>query len=486
MRAFRSKWPLFKSFRGLASILTLLFVSTLPAVCDFWSIANKGQPDTVKLVRQLPPVSARNGRTVSFQPEIAGNSIPTETATILREKISTLLLNSKAGAIQLVDGPADTVIKCIVTGYEPKTIHPGERKVGMKDQKIQTWVGNIEASVHVLDSNGQPIDAANLKHHLENDFVVSEQEQKAVSLTDKRASWRDKVAGGLRAAKGGGASDLVSLAGGGQQIHNALGADSKGGRPPTDIEWRGALIEGLAAKVANRIVPVGQEFVAVLPVDKEFAQIRELAKNNRWGDVQEATEKMSPLAGANEAFRQYMLGLSYEAIAYQEGNKPEQAAELLNKSSKYYDNAHQAKSGEREIFLSQIRVQDSLDHYLEIQHYLQNRAAAAPLVSPGSSQKPAKAVDPSAPDVHGSDNAALIEMVKVGMAENVLVTFVRTAPDPKFDASAGGLLQLGRAKVTPAVIEAVQKRMSKPAAPQAAPRSAPPRSRPVPPSPPLQ
>ncbi len=447
------------------------FFSLFPQLArsDFWSLKDS-HPETVKLVRKLPPVAARNGNTVRFTTEIPSSAIPQETATILRDKIRTLLLNTKSGTIQLVDGPADTVIKCIITGYEPKVARPGQRQVGLQQQQIVTWIGNIEASVQVLDNHDKPIDAANLKHHLENDFIVAQTEEKTATVTDKKASWKDKVANGVKAVKGGNKGDVATVAGGGKGMHDALSPEDKGGRPPTDLEWRNALIEGLAAKVANRIVPVDQEFVAILPLDKDFADAREMAKSSRWGDVQEKTEKMGQLAGAKDAYRLYLLGLSYEATAYRGTANAGEAAELLNKGSKYYDDARKLDPKEREFLLAQIRIQDSLDHYLDIQHYLENRpAATAPSAAvekaPPATQ-PAPAAQPpaggSGPDV--ADNASLIEMARLNIPENVLITYVQTAPDPKFDVSGKGLIQLGRANLSPKVLEAVQKRMAPPAA----------------------
>ena len=84
---------------------------------------------------------------------------------------------------------------------------------------------------------------------------------------------------------------------------------------------------------------------------------------------------MSQLSGSKEAFRLYTLALSYEALAYRDPEHPKEAAELLNKSTKYYDDARKIDGREREFLLAQIRVQDSLDHYLDIQRYIQNRPA---------------------------------------------------------------------------------------------------------------
>ena len=255
----------------------IVFLSLSLAVCfpifaDFWSTINKGQPETVKLVRKLPAVAARNGSTVRFQAEIAGSSIPVETATILREKIRTLLLHSKTGEIQLVDGPADTDIKCVVTSYEPKTVRPGKRQVGTTTQTISTWIGNIGASVQVLDNQDRPIDAANLKNHLENDFVVSQSEAKPAPASNpiikKPPKWLQNVPGASVLTQGNAAGNPASIlrgsSAGASADQSAADAGNKGGRQPTDGEWREALIEGLASKVANRIVPVDDEFVAVL------------------------------------------------------------------------------------------------------------------------------------------------------------------------------------------------------------------------------
>ena len=423
-------------------ILALFVTCTRPAFSDFWSLVNKGQPETTKLTRKLPAVAARNGNTVRFIAEIAG-PFPNDTAVILREKIRTLLLHSKTGEIQLVDGPADTEIKCILTSYEPKVLREGQRQVGTVIQKTETWIGNIGASVQVLDNHNHPLDAANLKHHLENDFVISQ--QNAPSSAQPSSPFGIKVPQiKIKGHSFGNAPTMAAPA--------DAGARGKGGRPPTESEWRESLIEGLAAKVANRIVPVDDEFVAVLPVEKEFAQLRELAKTGHWGNLQEQTEKMGPLSGGNEADRLYMLGLSYEAGAYGDSGQADQAADALTKASKFYTDASQLKPSEREYFLAQLRAQDSLDHYTEIKHFEQSR-------KPSNQVSQAKPSGGSAPKL-GFDNDAVVAMTQQGMDEHIILNFIQNATDPKFDASASGLMELGRERVSANVIGAIQKKMA--------------------------
>jgi len=454
-----------------ASCLILILAVVAPlARPDFWSVAKGEQPASVKLVRKLPAVAARNGNTVHFTAEIAEPSTPAAVLPVLREKVRTLLLSGKAGGIQLVDGPADTTIKCVITGYEPKIVKKGVRQVGNKTLAIETWVGNLRGSVQVLDGRNNPLDGAELKEHLEKDYVTAQNEQAITAVNDKKATKSSKFGSLVNVVRGGpDIGDVTSLGGGGKSLHDSLGPESRTDAQPTDLEWRDQMIEAFAAKVANRIVPVDQEFSAMLPLDKEFSQIREFARNQRWGDVQEQAEKIGQMQGTKEAFRLYLLALSYEAIAYQNADHPENATESLNKSSKYYSDAAGLQPSEHEFLLAQIRARDSLDHYLEIAHYIQNRPAVSSAPSPApavASPVLATSAAPVAPKKDVADNDALIAMAQAGLPDAVLISFIQNTADPRFDVSAGGLVQLAKAKVPASVIQAVQKKMAPASAPQ--------------------
>ena len=189
----------------------------------------------------------RNGKTVNFEPSTAGPSIPAEVATVLREKIRTLLLQGREGGIQLVETKEDTILKCIVNSYEPRVERDNIREIGNQRQALKTLIGNIDASVQVLDSNGDPLDEAILKHHMESDYVNGRQTMQ----TSPAGNW-------LKNSK-----DIVN---------RVLGSGArKTARLPTDQEWSSLLAEGLAYKVANRIVPVDEEFSVPLPRDGDDA-----------------------------------------------------------------------------------------------------------------------------------------------------------------------------------------------------------------------
>jgi hypothetical protein len=435
----------------------LLFVLAALVFCadgraDFWPLKDK-KPETVTLTRRLSPVASRSGTTVQFTVQASGASVPPEAASVLQQRVQTLLLDAKLGDIRIVEqGPADTVIKCTVTGYEPKSTHPNQRQVGLQQESLMTWIGNVEASVQVTDMRDRPIVAANLKYHLENDFVTSEKEQQVAQVNDKKKSWKEKMLGTITAAKGGKLSDLAALVGQQEAVEALTRSQEKGSRPPTDPEWRDALLEGMAVKIASLIVPVNQDFEAIMPTDSAFDQIRTLAKDKRWGDVQEQAEKMAPLQGPNEAYRLYLIGLSHEALGCQNPEHPKDAAEELNKASLYYSDALKVRD-DHELRLANMRVRDSIDHYLQIEHYDSSKSSPHPAVHDDTTSTDTKKSDVA-------DNNALIEMFNSNLPPSILLTYVQTVASPKFDISSRGLMALSNAKIPADIISAVQKRMS--------------------------
>ena len=55
------------------------------------------------------------------------------------------------------------------------------------------------------------------------------------------------------------------------------------------------------------------------------------------------------------------------------------------------------------------------------------------------------------------DNAAVIRMVKAGLAEDIILTAVDSAPERGFDVSPSGLIALAEAAVPKPIIARLQK-----------------------------
>jgi hypothetical protein len=431
---------------GLGAFVALVgFPAGVFALADL-PFGNKPKLEPIKLKSELPAVAAPKGRTVQLVSSVSGKSIESEAADILKEQVRALLLRAKGANFQMVDSGGDTVIKFVVTGYEKKTVQKSTVTKGTATEQVETWIGNMQVSVEVEDHKGNPIEGSNLKYHLEDDFVAARTEGKNDKLSSK-GSKSDMMGHLLSLAHGGSAGEDAKALTGSSTLGGALDANhTKKAGPPTDVEWRDSLIEGMAKRIANEIVPIETDTVIPFPEDKQFAQLRAQAAMNHWGDVKEAAEKLSFQKPSDEGNRLYILGLSYEALAGEDSHAPQQAEDSFNEASKDYRAASKLRPGDRDIQLAELRIEDAIDHYLEVQRY-----------------REAKTVTPPAPEKEASndaDNDAVISMVKAKLPESVILNFIKTAPDPKFDVTQKGLIGLSTGGVSGTLIEAEQSRMS--------------------------
>jgi hypothetical protein len=298
------------------------------------------------LVRKLPPII--NVKDASFRIEASStsNTVPPDVVNTLITKTRGLLLKDRDRSLRLDDTNPNYTLRCKVTGFE---LTQQQRSVGTGNQ-VSNYVfviGTIEATVEVLDSSKGALDSDNLKSHFEREYLV------------------------------GGMGNVFD------RSKNAKG------RVPTPLEQRDLVVEGLAAKVAQHLVSVEEDVEIRLPYPASFKEMQELARRKRWVELQEAAQRMTPPKKKEEddSYRLYMLGLSYEGLAYDKAKSdPEAAKDLLTKAFATYSDAKQKKIKESYFVQPEIRSQESLDSYIAIEHFkklasVANRAAVSPTPS---------------------------------------------------------------------------------------------------------
>jgi tetratricopeptide (TPR) repeat protein len=191
-----------------------------------------------------------------------------------------------------------------------------------------------------------------------------------------------------------------------------------------------------------------------------------LANAGLWNKYLETLEKMQPLAKpADDAYRQYALGVAYEALGYG-ADDTDTTLKYLEQASVHYNNAVDAnpkegyftKGYQSLIFSSKAaeapigRVQSALVQYQKVKEFAE--ATASPSRD-GSGATGAKgALDGPAQDA--VTNASVIEMLRAGLPEDVILTSIESAPRTEFDVSPKGLIQLGEAKASKKVIQRIQ------------------------------
>lgn len=215
--------------------------------------------------------------------------------------------------------------------------------------------------------------------------------------------------------------------------------------------------------IARRITPT-RETIGVLIPKGSLEDVANLAVAGQWNLYLEALERRTPNSKLiDESYRQYALGVAYEALGYA-AEDPAETLKYLEQASSYYNKALETNPGEKfftkaydSLLTSKAaaapleRVQTALANYRKIKNfqeqYASMQAAAQEAVSGG------KALD----QADGMNNAAVIRMARAGLPNEVILKAIETAGKSDFDVSPQGLIALSEAEVDVKIIQRLQE-----------------------------
>lgn len=242
----------------------------------------------------------------------------------------------------------------------------------------------------------------------------------------------------------------------------------------------------LAQRIARRLTPTHEQ-VGVLVPKGSFKELGNLAKSGLWGRYLEALEGRPPFPAArDEAYRQYALGLAYEALGY-ESEEPsitinylEQAALHYNSAiaqnpqEKFFTKAYEGTGIKDEFEASLVRVfggdptrsaprkramaplervQTALEQYQQTVDFAQQLEAGFE-AAVGAKDL---AGEPQGGEGEAVvDNAAIIDMVRAGLDDEIILTTLESAPATRFDTTPQGLIQLAKGQVSSQIIARIQ------------------------------
>ena len=204
---------------GIRSLTIFALLGGILCAQDFRSFWSDNL-ETMTLVRKLPPVADVSNVAVKIEASATSSSTPKEVLDTLIVKIRGFILKDRERAIRLEDPNPDYILRCVLTGFELVERKRSETN-GNDTATFVNVIGNIEATVTVLDNHNRAIDSDNLKHHYEKEFT-------------------ENVTGG---------KTVFGVAVPGRKKASTI-------RPPTQLERYSLVLEGLALKVAQRLVPI--------------------------------------------------------------------------------------------------------------------------------------------------------------------------------------------------------------------------------------
>lgn len=236
--------------------------------------------------------------------------------------------------------------------------------------------------------------------------------------------------------------------------------------------------------ITMRIAPSKEEIGALVPRGslKDYAK---LAEAGLWNQYLEALQGLSPRPKPqDDSYRQYAIGLAYEALGYS-AETADETIRYLQQASVHYNQALTMNPGEG--YFSQpykrrafnvpflqptmgfvvrdqyppplARVKEALVDYQRVKEFEAETLQAAAGGKDLGGSETASLPEPAA---EALTNAGVIEMVKAGLPEDIILTAIDTAESVSFDVSPKGLIELSRAKVSKSIIQRLQARASNP------------------------
>lgn len=240
----------------------------------------------------------------------------------------------------------------------------------------------------------------------------------------------------------------------------------------------GRAVERLSARLVSTTETIG-----VLIPGGSLKDYRNLAEAGLWNQYLEALETRGESHDSeSEAYRSYAMGLAYEALSY-EALEPEISLSYLEEAASHYHRALQLHPAEKFFSVAYegsgfaAGMKQTLNEMANRDKKVETKRAAAPIERVESAMEQyqlamqyrdadakagvgrvasGRAKDLSASD-SAMDNDAVIEMVRAGLAREIILSAVENAEFTAFDVSPQGLVGLARANVPSELIRHLQK-----------------------------
>jgi hypothetical protein len=217
-------------------------------------------------------------------------------------------------------------------------------------------------------------------------------------------------------------------------------------------------------RIVRRLAPSSEQIEVLLPKGS-LADLSNLANANLWNKYLESLEGLAPKGKPeDESYRQYGLGLAYEALAYS-AESPETTLKYLQQASFSYNKALELNPREKYFSLGYNgffasknarppleRVKSALSEYQKTKEFKDAYQQAKGVDSSGG----AKSLTSGAKPDGLFNNESVIEMVRAGLSDEIILTAIDAAPKPIFDVSPQGLIALAQGNVSKKVIQRMQ------------------------------
>jgi hypothetical protein len=395
--------------------IRFLFVCAVAACSSgLWAAPGFGKfrRKSIELETRQPALVRLSDTTIAFRGSSTNPEYKPVEASLIATLETALVGNEKTLVKKQNPADAEWVLDLKVTGYGTPQGQQITQNVGNTVSRSVRWTGSLNAAYQVLDHSGRVHDANNISASYDKEF-------------------------------------------GGQVSSNPFHVPFAGGRkkaeaaPNSPEDVKQILIRDVVAQIASNLGNTTRGVdVELAGGDEHLNRACDFMDQKLWQRAIDELQGMQAFAKPeDESYRQYDLGLAYEAAAYDSKSGSEQRASIY-KAAEYYDQSVQMNAHEKYFITAVARTKDAIARYREL-----DQMKAEDL------KKKAGGVKPELKTLRVGD---VVNMYTAGVTEDQIVQAIRASPIDFNPMDTDTMIVLAKNKVPIAIQNEMRKKVGAP------------------------
>lgn len=386
-------------------------------------------------VRQPAAVRLAN-TSIALTGKVSNSEYGSVKDTLLATLETELIANENTLIVREKSSEAEWVISVDVTGY---SLPQSQRRTATEGKSVETyvrWTGSLNAAYRVLDQNGRVHDAGNVDTTYDREFSSSSS---------------GSVLGHLPFGMG---HNLLTK--------NASSAKTQG-PPATQDQVKQILVKDVVSQIATKLGNTAQMIRVQVPGGEEHLDRAATFMGDKlWSRASDELER-APLftKPEDESYRQYDLGLVYEAIAYDSKSASEQRTNIF-KAAEYYDKALELNPGQKYFVDTVARSKDAIARFkaLDAMQRADEKAVQQAKVGNSSSGRSGGAAGASGKALTAAD---VVQMYSLGVDEEQIRDAIDHAATLHFDPyDKDTMLLIAKSKLPRTIQNEMRKKIGAP------------------------
>lgn len=394
---------------------------------------------TVQLRTRQPAAIRLSDTSIAFTGGATNPEYMPIEASLLETLETELLKDEKTLVKKNTAAEAEWTLNAKVTGYSLPP--PQQRTQGTGNTAVQYthWVGTLNVAYQVLDKTGKTHDAQNVRADFDKEYDSSG------TSGGKIFSMPTHIPFGGRKSSDGSSAEKTK-------------------QPRTTEDVKQILIQEAVGQIAANLGNTSRVLdVQVATGEDHLNKAATFMDDKLWSRALDLLDSTPAFPKPeDESYRQYDLGLVYEALSYDSKDAMDQRQNIY-KAAEYYDKALELNPKEKYFVDSVARGKDSISRYKALDEEAAlakktGKGAVAGESKPGGGKTPVNAAPPA--KVFTASDA--IELFSNGVGEDQITDMIRNSAVQFDPHDKDTVLAMAKAKLPMTIQNELRKKVGAP------------------------